>query len=161
MKLKLAIGDVVRELELKHQGETLTLTDERGDTHTVRLLRRDGRYLELLIDETSVHVLGTSSGDRRHMWANGRLWRYEHLKEGVSQSGSDPGSLCVSIPAVVTEILVKVGDAVTTGDKLILLESMKIVLSIQAPQDGVIKAVLCAVDQAVDPDVPLIELEPA
>jgi urea carboxylase len=54
--------------------------------------------------------------------------------------------------------LVAVGDQVRAGDKLVLLESMKMILPIQAPYDGAVTAINCAPGEAVQPGVPLITL---
>jgi len=48
---------------------------------------------------------------------------------------------------------------VAAGDKLILLESMKMVIPIQAPRDGRVARVLCAPGDSVPAGVPLVELE--
>jgi biotin carboxyl carrier protein len=68
-------------------------------------------------------------------------------------------SLSASIPAVVSEILVKVGQEVKIGDKLILLESMKMILPIQAPRAGFVTAINCVPGQAVQPGIQLVEIE--
>ncbi|MCE7937973.1 MAG: acetyl-CoA carboxylase biotin carboxyl carrier protein subunit [Chloroflexi bacterium CFX6] len=65
------------------------------------------------------------------------------------------------MPAVVVEVLVAPGDAVADGQKLVLLESMKMVLPIVAPHAGVVTAVRCAPGDAVQPGVPLVELDRA
>ena len=48
---------------------------------------------------------------------------------------------------------------VKAGDKLILLESMKMIIPIQAPQDGLVTALHCSTGEAVQPGEQLIELE--
>jgi biotin carboxyl carrier protein len=77
----------------------------------------------------------------------------------VAQSDVGPASLSASIPAVVSEILVEIGDEVKKGDKLILLESMKMILAIQAPYDGTVQAIFCAQGEAVQPGIRLIGVE--
>jgi 3-methylcrotonyl-CoA carboxylase alpha subunit len=69
------------------------------------------------------------------------------------------GGLASALPAVVLEVMVTPGEAVKSGQKLLLLESMKTVLTIQAPRDGVVAAVLCSEGEAVPAGVPLVELE--
>ena len=46
------------------------------------------------------------------------------------------------------------------GDKLILLESMKMVIPIQAPHAGRVGRILCAPGDSVPAGVPLLEIEP-
>ncbi len=161
MKLSIAVGEVQRAFELKRSGERLTVTDEDGNAVEVRLVRRDGPALELLVDGRRVRLLGHAGRDHRDVWLDGRHRRYRPVKDGAATAAADPGSLSVAIPAVVTEVLVRPGDAVAAGDKLVLLESMKMVLSIQAPQAGTVAAVRCEAGQSVEPGVPLVELEAA
>lgn len=159
MKLKLAVGETTREVEFQRQGETLTVTDDQGNVKTVQLIHRDEHGLEVEIDGQRIQIFGTKNRDQKHIWANGNSWRYQQIKEGAAGGQADPGSLSVNIPAVVTEVLVSEGDAVKAGDKLVLLESMKMVLSIQAPQDGTVKAIHCEPEQSVEPGLALIELD--
>ena len=46
----------------------------------------------------------------------------------------------------------------TAGDRLILLESMKMIIPIVAPADGVVQAIHCVAGDSVAPGVPLIIL---
>lgn len=159
MKLKLAVGDAVGVFECTRTGQHLTLTDDQGNTTAVQLIRRDGPVLILQVNGRRVRVYGYANGKQRHVWSNGRHWRYRLLTEGEHAHETDAASLSLNIPAVVTEVLVQPGDAVKLGDTLVLLESMKMVLSIQAPHDGVVKEVFCKVGQSVEPNVRLLALE--
>lgn len=160
MKIKLIHGEEARAFELKRQGDALTVIDEHGISHTLQRLGRSGACLELLIQGRRVRVWGAQGASEKHLWVNGKTLRYEPLKEGTAHHAPDPGSLAVSIPAVITEVLVKVGDSVNLGDKLVLLESMKMALSIQAPYAGVVKALYGQKGQSVEPGIALIEVEP-
>ena len=160
MKVKLIHGEETRAFELKHQGNALTVVAEDGTSRTIERLGRNGPCLDLLVQGRRVRVWGACQASDKHLWVNGKHLRYEPLKEGVSHHAPDPGSLAVSIPAVITEVLVKVGDRVGMGDKLILLESMKMALSIQAPYAGVVNALYGQKGQSVEPGVALVEVEP-
>ena len=92
------------------------------------------------------------------MWLNGRIHHYQRVLPrggGVANNAS----LSATIPAVVADILVKTGDTVASGDKLILLESMKMIIPIQAPYDGVVTALNCTQGESVQAGVQLVELE--
>ena len=88
-------------------------------------------------------------------WAAGRAERVRRRGGGAATQGS----LAAAIPAVVSQILVAPGDAVAAGDKLILLESMKMVIPIVSPRDGIVARVLCAPGESVPAGVPLVELD--
>ena len=63
------------------------------------------------------------------------------------------------IPGVVLEVDVKVGDTVKKGDRLLLLEAMKMENNIVAEKDGTISAVHVSKDQKVLENELMIELE--
>jgi biotin carboxyl carrier protein len=63
------------------------------------------------------------------------------------------------MPGLVLEIAVAVGDAVTAGDKVIILGAMKMENSITIPASAVIKRIAVTVGQAVEKGQLLVELE--
>ena len=52
----------------------------------------------------------------------------------------------------VWKVLVAVGDAVTQGQELMILESMKMEIPVEAPCAGTVSQLLVAVDEAVSED---------
>ena len=167
MKVKVNVNGQERELEVSRQGDRLRITYE-GQTREVRVLHTDGAHFVLEYDQPSGHhvqrrrlrAAGHIDGDRRQLWVNGSTVFYERVRETQAGAGAaGAGSLSASIPAVVSEVLVGEGDVVEAGDKLILLESMKMILPIQAPHAGVVSEIKCQAGEAVQPGVPLLELE--
>ncbi len=68
------------------------------------------------------------------------------------------GQVRAPIPGRVAGVNVAVGDSVTRGQVLVMLEAMKMELSLTAPADGVVSTVLCAVGDMVDEGRQLVEL---
>ena len=152
------------EIEVTRQGSHLHVTYD-GQTAEVELIHADGPDLlleQILPDGTRRRIRAaghTGNGDERQVWVNGRYHTYRRVRQRGQSSGLDEGALAASIPAVVAEILVSPGDAVTEGDRLILLESMKMVIPIQAPYDGVIASINCTAGESVQAGAALLELE--
>ena len=71
--------------------------------------------------------------------------------------GSD--RVAAPIPARVTHVMVKPGDSVTKGTPLIVLEAMKMEITLPAPRDGVIATIRCAAGDMVDEGTDLIQFE--
>jgi biotin carboxyl carrier protein len=63
------------------------------------------------------------------------------------------------MPGLVLKVLVKAGDAVQAHQTLVVLEAMKMEHAIEAPYDGVVKAVNCAEGGRVAEGVVLVEME--
>ena len=62
------------------------------------------------------------------------------------------------IPGIVAEIGTKVGKTVKQGDVMMILETMKMLNRIMAPQDGTIKAIRVATGEKVAKGQMLIEI---
>jgi biotin carboxyl carrier protein len=162
-QFQLRIGDEQREIDVARQGEQLRV--QIGDLSAeVRVLHRDGEQLLLEVRRPDgatrrVRLVGTRRGNERRLWIDGRNLSAERVRGGATAHAADPGSLSSTIPAVVSQILVAPGDLVEPGDKLILLESMKMVIPIQAPHGGRVVRILCAPGDSVPAGVPLLEIE--
>jgi biotin carboxyl carrier protein len=63
------------------------------------------------------------------------------------------------IAANVWKIVVQVGDTVTTGQELMILESMKMEIPVESPCDGTVKAILIKEGDAVDDGQVVAEIE--
>jgi biotin carboxyl carrier protein len=164
MKFKVKLNQQEAEIEVIRQGQQLQVTLPDGTTADLRLVYQNGSYLVLEYEDAGgrrqlIRTAGHVEGDKRQVWVDGRTYTYTRLRQRATAETAKTGSLSATIPAVVSEILVKVGDTVQAGDKLVLLESMKMVIPIQAPYHGVIIAVNCEPGQSVQAGIPLLELE--
>ena len=168
MRFRVLLNEELKEIEIIRQGDRLRIRYD-GRTHSARIIHTEGAHFVLEVEEQGpdnficrkqIRAAGYKDGDNRQLWSNGRLVNYQLLREGSSPSvQSDVASLSASIPAVVSEIVVEIGEEVERGMKLILLESMKMILPILAPFDGFVSAINCSPGDAVQPGVQLIELD--
>ncbi|HSM55016.1 MAG TPA: biotin/lipoyl-containing protein [Candidatus Sulfomarinibacteraceae bacterium] len=166
MKFKVALGGEEREIEVVRQGERLRITHQ-GESIMVRVVHTDGLHFVLEYEQQvgqqvrrrRLRAAGHVDGDQRQLWVNGSLVNYQRLRQRQESRAQAAGSLSASIPAVVSEVLVEEGQQVRAGEKLILLESMKMILPVQAPHDGTVTAINCAAGDAVQPGVPLVALD--
>jgi len=151
------------EIQVERNGDRLKITRD-GTTTTVRLVYDDGIAFTLERELPqggfqNIRAAGLVNGNDRQIWVNGRTFSYRRIqRSGGAAAGDYANTLSTSIPAVVSELLVKVGETVTVGEKLILLESMKMVIPIQAPCSGTVTAINCTVGEAVQPGIQLIEI---
>jgi acetyl/propionyl-CoA carboxylase alpha subunit len=105
---------------------------------------------------------GIAVRDRERVWVmiDGALFDFTMEGDEAPRrtSGRDESALMPPMPATVLRVSVTPGDSVRDGDVLIVLEAMKMELSIRAPRDGVVSAVHCAEGDLVQPETVLIEM---
>ena len=169
MRIKVNLNDQEEVIEVIRQGDRL-LVSRGGQTIEALIIHTEGAHFVLEVEEKGpgtfvrrkrIRAAGYGDGDHRQLWANGRLINYKRIREGVTVEVDEQlASLSASIPAVVSEILVGVGDEVSRGAKMLLLESMKMIMPIHAPCDGHVAAINCAVGEAVQPGFQLFDIEP-
>lgn len=82
-----------------------------------------------------------------------------YKSSGAEKSGESQVSLRSQIPGRVVSINAKVGEKVTKGDVLCVLESMKMQVSIKSHKDGVIKAIKIKQGASVAKNDVLMEIE--
>ena len=163
-RIKVKVNGEETELEVTRQGDNFRVVRD-GQTADVHLIHSDGR--SFIIEYTTsdgkrqrIRAAGHSQQDTRHMWVNGRCFTYQRVQQKQKAAiDDDSAHLSATIPAVVSKILVSIGDHVTDGQKLILLESMKMVIPIQAQFSGTITSINCAAGDSVKPGFPLIDME--
>ena len=85
------------------------------------------------------------------------LKRYQPETAANTAAGGD--AITAPMPGKIIAVNVAVGDSVKAGDKLIIMEAMKMEMSLEAPRDGVVASVNCAVDALVPDGEVLLELE--
>jgi len=81
--------------------------------------------------------------------------------DGVSHQvdRDDGGVVHAPAPAVVVSVLVKPGDMVATGDRLAVLEAMKMETQILAPFAGKVRQVMAIANVQVDTGAPLLQID--
>lgn len=108
-------------------------------------------------------LAATVARDGRRVWVHldGRVFVIEpdEPRARKGSAAADHDALSAPMPATVTRVDVKAGDAVKDGDVVALLEAMKMELPIRAPRDGVVARVNCKAGDLVQPGEALVDLE--
>lgn len=68
-------------------------------------------------------------------------------------------TLKAHMPGLVARVVCEVGDTVTEGQELVVLNCMKTEISCPAPKAGKVKEILVAEWDEMDVDIPMIVLE--
>lgn len=118
----------------------------------------EGRY-EVTTESGRALAYGIRRGNETWIFLNGRVYVFETTGARTGRpTHHDDAALSAPMPATVVAIHVVPGQAVTSGDVLIVLEAMKMELAVTAPHDGRVRTIACRVGELVQPGVPLVEL---
>jgi biotin carboxyl carrier protein len=79
---------------------------------------------------------------------------------GFEKQGSAIDNKLISpMPGLVLEVLVEVGQKVNTGEKLLILEAMKMENVIKVPADGIVQSIAIKKGQSIEKGQLLMEFE--
>ena len=87
---------------------------------------------------------------------------YRMEVDGISHliERGDGGIVRAPSPSVVVSISVSPGDTVTTGDRVAVLEAMKMEMQVVAPFSGTVRRVMTIPNVQVCPGAPLLQIDP-
>lgn len=99
------------------------------------------------------------------VWTAGRRYAIEVIDRSAQRVRGGAASEAISnviaaMPGTVLRIDVKPDDVFAAHQPLVVMESMKMEMTLTAPHPGRVKAVRCKVGQLVDMGAVLIEVEP-
>mgnify|MGYP003300306454 FL=1 len=146
------------EFNITLHGETyhikLTGSGSAGEAERPFYVSVDGISEEVLV-ETLDEVLITpntqsSTGDKSN----------EKSKDASKRpKPSHGGCLTTAMPGTIVDIKVNIGDKVSAGDSLVVIEAMKMENEIQAPDGGTVVAIHIAKGDSVSPNETLLEIQ--
>ena len=118
-----------------------------GDELEVSIEQEGNVYHATIEGETFEITLpeATSSAPRKRASSGGR-------KKG--------GMVSASMPGKVVTVEVQVGEVVSEGQTVLILEAMKMQNEITAPIAGVVSEIHCTEGQSIEANVPLVMIEP-
>jgi len=136
-------------------------------------VRAEGQVFEIASDgHGSLRIAGercttawaVAADDVMWVFVDGRVFELVEVRPGDRVRATahghhvHHGSLTAPMPATVRRVAVNVGDTVTRGDTLVILEAMKMELPVRAPATGTIRAVHCHEGELVQAGLVLIEI---
>ena len=152
-RLVLAQGACRWEVQLLAQGDAWQASARRldaGDAHASHTFTlRDARWCDADRAAFSVECDGiaerltlAAQADALHLFHAGRAWSFERVSERKSrEAASAGGAITAPLTGRVVEVAVRQGEAVQAGQRLVVLEAMKMEHQLTAPVAGVVAEV--------------------
>jgi 3-methylcrotonyl-CoA carboxylase alpha subunit len=162
MDLKLTLDGVVHHVTIARRKPHLVLLID-GREHEVLEPPAvgDGRR-SIIVDGAAVAFSRATVGDRQHLRLGGRTfeigWIDPFSAGGAGATGQD--AVKAPMPGTVVSLHHKAGDAVSRGETLVTIESMKLQTALPAPRDGVVAKTLRAEGETFEKDEIIVTLEP-
>ncbi len=154
--------EIGRKVELRYRGHRYSVTTFRLGPQAYRV-HVNGSHIDAHIERMGQyeHWL-TVFGRRFHVVSVADGLNYRIEVEGASHTidRDDGGIVHAPSPAVVVSIAVKPGDIVSVGDRLAVLEAMKMEMQVVAPFSGKVRRILTIPNVQVDAGAALLQIEP-
>ncbi len=163
MKYVTIINSQQFEIEVQKDG-SITVN---GEPRTVDFKAMGASLYSLIADNTSWQVVVEEEHGNYSVLMGGRLYEGQVLDEralllaqrrGGLESGS--GEVNAPMPGLIVKIPVVVGDNVSQGQTVAILESMKMQNELKSPIAGIVQEIKVAEGQTVDKNAPLVYIEP-
>jgi acetyl/propionyl-CoA carboxylase alpha subunit/acetyl-CoA carboxylase carboxyltransferase component len=154
-------SEVGRTVELRY----------RGNPYSFQVFRLSPQQYRLQIDGTRIDTHLDRLGQFEYwLTALGRHYNIVSVVQGLTHrievdgvshqvDRDDGGIVHAPAPAVVVSIAVKPGDTVSAGDRLAVLEAMKLEMKVVAPFGGRVRQVMTIPNVQVDTGAPLVQIE--
>jgi 3-methylcrotonyl-CoA carboxylase alpha subunit len=155
-------GDDMRPVTVHFVSDGWTL-DLPDCSLAARRATLDGRTLTAEIGGERRTATVVRSGFDITVLHDGQSWRIKLDDPSAKAADRDAGDgrLAAPMPGTVVQVLVKVGDVVTSGQPLIVVEAMKMEHTIKAPADGTVAEIHFKVGDPVAEGADLLAFEAA
>lgn len=158
---KLGETDYDIGLSRAHSGYRLHIEDREVP---VDLAAGEAGSWVLRCGDSMDHAVIAVDGDDIHIHLDGNTYhlRYEHPLQRLAElhEAEAGDTVKATMPGSLVALEVAEGDHVTTGQTLLVIESMKMETTFAAPRDGVVQTVHVGAGETFDKGAALVTLEP-
>ncbi len=129
---------------------------------TASLTHTAGSAATLTVQNQTIRLHIIADGDRVFIHLNGEVYEVAVIEPLALHASHALGASALQthapMPGSVVAIPVAIGDMVHPGDTLVIIESMKLEVSLKATQAGQVGVINCTVGSTFDKDAVLITL---
>ncbi|MBI3968942.1 MAG: biotin/lipoyl-binding protein [Chloroflexi bacterium] len=169
MKYYVHVGDQNYEVEITGEPDELPAVRIDGEAVTADLvsvgktglysLLLEGASYELLADFRDTDCEVVLGGEVYHAQVKDERTRLLDLLAPKDRALEGETPVKAPMPGLVKDVAVAPGDAVKAGQRLVILEAMKMENELRAPADGTVKSVNVTAGEAVEQGRLLLVLE--
>ena len=163
MKYVTIINDQQYEIEIDNDGAVLV----NGEVRDVDFLNLGGSLYSVITENKSLEAVIDDDEGKIAVMMSGRLFEAQVLDERamllMQRRGGQvarSGEVHAPMPGLIVEVTAAIDQAVTQGDTVIILESMKMQNELKSPADGVVRSIHVSAGQAVNKNDLLLEITP-
>lgn len=147
--LVISVGDQSYTMKPSQDEEGNWNVNDTALDYSLKILKRSGKNITLEIN-----------GEERLLeWERVRKQEVVKSSAGASAGPKIAGGIYPPMPGKITELRVKVGDSIKSGDTVAILEAMKMFNELKAGSDGTVTEVNVEVGSMVTPDDILVLIE--
>lgn len=128
-------------------------------TYSVEIEDLNARPIVAIVDGERFEVVPENGNQPKVAREAGAKVESAPKKAEVPSAASTAKTLPAPLPGTITEIFVKAGDEVESGQVVCVIEAMKMKNSIRSTREGKVAAVLASAGQTVTHKQPLLEFE--
>ena len=163
MKYVTVVNDQSFEIEIDNDGAILV----NGELRDVDFLNLGGSLYSIITENKSLEAVIDDDEGKIAVMMRGQLFETQVLDERamllVQRRGGinvTSGDVNAPMPGLIVMITVELGQKVTQGDTVAILESMKMQNELKSPIAGEVRSIQAEAGQAVDKGDILVEIDP-
>ena len=154
-KFKVTINNKMYEVEVEEIGTEGTFQEDKmADQQTI--LNKKNEPISVPDSEKAVKVPEKKEGKQKRKEKEGKKVENIKIEEPRSTESVEGKEVKAPLPGIINEIAVVEGQAVKEGDKLLVIEAMKMENEIPSEYNGVVEKILVKKGDTVEGDQPLM-----
>ncbi|MBK8268288.1 MAG: hypothetical protein IPK83_08275 [Planctomycetes bacterium] len=156
------------QLERRSDGRDGAYVLQIGDVKTEIEIHDEGDGSGWIRIHGVIHRFCTAASDgKAQVWLDGTVHAFEAVESGARRAAVDAAAagpagnaITAPMPGTILKLLVKPGDSFQAHQALVVMESMKMEMTLSAPRDGRVKEISCGAGELVEMGKVLLKMEP-
>ncbi len=155
-RLQFSASEQTQDVAIRYERDGYRIGEQ-----AVQVERLSATGLRLRKGDCSIDAEVIVAGEQRHVFARGHCHVLTRLSPLAHAGEADDahGELTAPMPGKIVVLLHEPGASVAKGEALLVMEAMKMELTLSAPAKGCVRAYLCAAGDQVREGLALIEFE--